>query len=208
MKLTIQLLVVLALVVATLSQPIHASAADVFKFRGHSASAFFSSMDPSGCINTGGSVFAFENISHSPPGPGSSTAAVLVDLFQYDFCTDTLLLSASGDADLTSSDFQVTGNLDSATLHATVPVYNNAAETAFDVTVDLTWTSTSSLGHQNSQYKVNFQGCHYNLKNNSAFRYAEASGTVSDGTINFTPDPSTEATIFFAKGGEISHGCD
>jgi hypothetical protein len=208
MKSIIQILTVFVLVVATFSQPIHASAADVFKFRDDSASAFFSDIGPSGCINTGGSVFAFEDISHSPPGPGSSTAAVLIDLFQFDFCTDTPLLSASGSAELTDSDFQVAGNLDSATLHATVPMFDNVSGTAFDLTVDLTWTSTSSLGHQSSHIKVNFQGCHVNLKNNSAFRFAEASGTVSDGTTNFTPSPSTQATIFFAKGGEISHGCN
>jgi hypothetical protein len=208
MRSTIQILAVFALIVATFSQPTNASAADVFKFKDDSASAFFSSIDPSGCINTGGSVFAFTDSSHSPPGPGSSSAAVLIDLFQYNFCTDTLLRSASGSADLASSDFQVTGNLDSATVYAIVPVYDSVSESTFNVTVDLTWTSTSSLGHQSSHIKVNFQGCHVNLKNNSAFRFAEASGTVSDGTTNFTPLPSTEATIFLAKGGEISHGCD
>lgn len=206
MKSTMKLLAVFALIVATFSQSIDASAADVFKFRGHSASAFFSSIDPSGCINTGGSVFAFEDISHSPPGPGSSSAALLIDIFQHDFCTDTPLLSASGSAEL--ADFQVAGNLDSATVRATVPMFDSVSGTAFAVTVDLTWTSTSSLGHQSSQYKQNFQGCHVNLKNNSAFRYAEASGTVSDGTTNFTPLPSTQGTIFLAKGGEISHGCN
>jgi len=208
MKSTIQILTVFALVVAMFSQPINASAADVFKFKGHSASAFFSSIDPSGCINTGGSVFAFENITHSLPGPGSSSADILIDLFQFDFCTDTLLLSASNIAPAENVDFQVAGNLTSATVHAIVPVYDNVSETTFNVTVDLTWTSTSSLGHQSSHYKVNFQGCHVNLKNNSAFRFAEASGSVSDGTMNFTPSPSTEATIFFAKGGQISHGCN
>ena len=208
MKSTIQIFAVFVLVVAAFSQPTPASAADVFKFKDHSAAAFFSSTDPSGCINTGGSVFAFEDISHSPPGPGRSSSAVLIDIFQHDFCTDTHLLSASGVAELTSAEFQVAGNLTSATLHVTVPMTNSVSGTTFDVTIDLTWTNTSSIGHQSSHLKTNFQGCHVNLKNNSAFRFAEATGTVSDGTTNFTPSSSTEATIFFAKGGEISHGCN
>jgi hypothetical protein len=208
MKPTFKLLAVFTLIVATFSHPINASAADVSKFKGHSVSAFFFNIDPSGCINTGGSVFVSENITHNPPGPGSSSADVLIDLFQFDFCTDTPLLSASSIAPAENLDFQVAGNLTSATVHATVPMYDNVSDSTFEVTVDLTWTSTSSLGHQSSHVKTNFQGCHVNLKNNSAFRFAEASGTVSDGTTNFTPAPSSEATIFFAKGGQISHGCN
>jgi hypothetical protein len=208
MKSTMKILAVFVLIVATFSQSIDASAADVYKFKGYSASAFFFTTDPSGCIVTGGSVFVFEDISHTPPGPGSSSADVLIDLFKEDTCTGTSLMSASNLAPADILNFQVAGNLDSATVLATVPMFDYVSNTAFNLTVDLTWTGTSSLGHQSSQYKQNFQGCHLNLKNNSAFRYAEASGTVSDGTTNFTPLPSTQGSIFLAKGGEISHGCN
>ena len=208
MKPTIKLFAVFALLVATFSQSIDASAADVYKFKGYSASAFFFETDPSGCIVTGGSVFVFENISHSPPGPGSAETDVLIDFFKYDQCTDTSLMSASNIAPAEILEFDVAGNLDSVTLLATVPMFDYVTNTAFDLTVDLTWTGTSSRGQQSSQYKLKFEGCHINLKNNSSFRYAEASGTVSDGTTNITPSPSTQGTIFLAKGGEISHGCE
>lgn len=79
------------------------------------------------------------------------------------------------------------GDLSSVRVRATVPMLDFVSKTAFDVTVDLTWTGTSSLGHQSSPVKVSFQGCHVNLKNNSGFRFAKASGTVSDGTTDFTP---------------------
>jgi len=208
MKTTGKVLIMLALVVAVFSQSSNVSAADVYKFKGYSAAAFFSETDPSGCVVTGGSVFVFENISHSPPGPGSYTTDVLVDLFKQDICTDTTLMSASNIAPAEITEFNVAGNLDTATVVATVPMFDYVSSTAFDLTVDLTWTGTSSLGHQSEQYKVNFEGCHTNLKNNSAFRYAEASGTASDGTTNFTPSPSEQGSIFLAKGGEISHGCN
>jgi hypothetical protein len=208
MKTTIKVLVMLALVLAMFSQSSNVSAADVYKFKGYSAAAFFSDTDPSGCIVTGGSVFVFENISHSPPGQGSYSAYVLIDLFQQDICTDTSLMSASNIAPAEITEFNVAGNLETATVVATVPMFDYVSNTAFDLTVDLTWTGTSPLGHQSTQYKVNFEGCHTNLKNNSAFRYAEASGTVSDGTTNFTPSPSEQGSIFLAKGGEISHGCN
>lgn len=208
MRFTARLLAVFALTVATFSQSSAASAADVYKFKGYSASAFFSTTDPTGCIVTGGSVFVFENISHSPPGPGSSSADVLVDFFKSDICTNTILMSASNTAPAEIQTLQVAGNLDSATVIATAPMFDYVSNTAFTLAVDLTWTGASSRGQQNSQYKLNFQGCHINLKNNSGFRFAEASGTVSDGTTNFTPSPSTQGTIFLAKGGEISHGCN
>ena len=78
MKITGKVLVVLALVVAVFSQSSTVSAADVYKFKGYSAAAFFSDTDSSGCIVSGGSVFVFENISHSPPGPGSYTKVTLM----------------------------------------------------------------------------------------------------------------------------------
>jgi hypothetical protein len=208
MKTKMKVLVMFALVVAVFSQSGNVSAADVYKFKGNSASAYFYNVDPSGCIATGGTVFVFENISHSPPGPGGYETDVLIDFFKQDICTGTILMSASNRAPAEIIEFDVAGNLDSVTLVATVPMYDYLNNIAFDFMVDLTWTGTSSLGHQNSQYKVNFQGCHYNLKNNSAFRYAVASGSVSDGTTNFTPEPSAQGTIFLAKGGEISHGCN
>jgi hypothetical protein len=207
-KTTMKVLIVFALVVAIFSQSRDVLATDVYKFKGYSAAAFFSDTDPSGCIFTGGSVFVFENISHSPPGPGSYTADVLVDLFKQDICTGTTLMSASNMAPAEITEFNVAGNLDTATVVATVPMFDYASNTAFDLTVDLTWTGTSPLGHQSTQSKVNFAGCHTNLKNNSAFRYAEAFGTVSDGTTNFTPSPSEQGSIFLAKGGDFSHGCN
>ena len=57
MKTTGKVLIMLALIVAVFSQSSSVSAADVYKFKGYSAAAFFSETDPSGCIVTGGSVF-------------------------------------------------------------------------------------------------------------------------------------------------------
>ena len=207
MKTSIKGLVIFALAVVLLSPASNVLAAEVYKFSGYSASAYFYATDSTGCIVTGGTVFVFENISHSPQGPGTSSEDVLIDFFQYDQCTNTTLLSASNSAPAENVDFHVDGDLDSATLTAIVPMFDNVTGTAFDFTVNLSWTGTSARDHQSSHYKVNFQGCHVNLKNDSSFRYAEAAGTITDGTTNFTPLPSSQGTIFLAKGGEISHGC-
>lgn len=62
-------------------------------FKGHSASAFFSSTDPSGCMITGGSVFVSEGLG-LPTGPGSSSADA-DRLLPFDSCLNQGLLSAS-----------------------------------------------------------------------------------------------------------------
>src|SRR5687768_18375891 len=118
MKITMKVVAVFALVVAMFSPSGSVAAADVYKFKGNSASAYFSSTDPSGCIVTGGTVFVFETISHSPHGPGSSETDVLIDFFKYDQCTDTSLMSASNSAPAEIIEFDVAGNLDSVSLLA------------------------------------------------------------------------------------------
>ena len=208
MKSIIKRFALFALMLAMFGQYTTVQAGDVFKFKGRSASAFFESIDASGCIITGGSVFVSQQVFHNPPGGGIPSAEVFIDLFQFDFCTDTPLLSASGNAPLAKPDFQVDGTLASAALNATVNMFDFVLSSSFDVTVDLNWTATSSLGHQNSRFNVTFQGCHENLHTNSAFRFAEASGSISDGTTNFTPLPSLDGQILSAKTGDVSHGCN
>lgn len=66
--------IVLALILGTLTISTTAWAGDTFRFKGRSANAFFSNVDPSGCIFTDVFVFASDDasISHDPPGPPSS----------------------------------------------------------------------------------------------------------------------------------------
>ena len=60
---------------------------------------------------------------------------MLIDFFKYDQCTDTLLMSASNSAPAEIIEFDVAGNLDSVTLLATVPMFDNVTNTAFELTV-------------------------------------------------------------------------
>ena len=81
-----------------------------------------------------------------PPGRGSTSSGVFLAISQYDFCTATQLLSADGFTDLADDDFQVFGNLMSATLNATVTVFDYVSMTSFDVYVDLVWTGAIVVG--------------------------------------------------------------
>ena len=208
MKTTIKLLAVLALALTTFSQHATASAGNVFHFKGHGADAFFSSIDPSGCIFTDVFVQGNEQTFRNPPGQGSTFSGAFVSISQFDACAGTQVLSADGFAELAGPEFQVSGKFESAVLSATVNVFDHISGTSFDVDVNLTWTGTNVRGRQSSSSHFDFPGCKVNNHFNSTFRFAEASGSVSTETINFTPAPPVSATIFLAKSGDVTIGCN
>jgi hypothetical protein len=207
-KSLIKPLVAFALVLAALGQPTGASAADIFHFRGQSVDASFASLDPSGCVYTGVDVAAAEQVAQSPPGAGQPSAGLFIHIFQANFCTNTVIHSASASVPLSESELEFRGKLKSATLHTTVSVFDFVSNSFFEVTVDLTWAASSSRTRENTHTNFKFDGCHFNYHFITAYRFADASGTVSDGTANLTPPLSQIAgTISSAKYGEVLHGC-
>lgn len=208
MKTMMKFLSAFALLLAAFGQPIRASAAEVFNSKGRSATAFFNSIDASGCFATSATVGGVEETQHRPPGEGAfaGTAFALVSL--YNICTDTGVVNAYGTVPLSKSDLKIDGDLDPVHLTATIPVFDRLSGSWFDVYVDLTWTATDELNLEKSHDSVNINGCHYNTHSHDASRRAQASGTISYGTINFTPEPSISAIVYSWKGGEVSAGCD
>jgi hypothetical protein len=206
MRTTIKLLAVLALALTTFMQHSTASAATVFKFRGETASAFFSSTD--GCIATDVFISATEGVSQNPPGKGDPISQAFIFISQYNFCTDTLLLNAEGFALLSNADFDVSGKLDLATLNTTINVFDFVSNTSFDIFIDLTWTGIGPLSRQSNNSHFNTPGCKIHSRFRGTFRSAEASGTVSDGTTNFTPEPSLGADLGLVKSGDVVIGCN
>jgi len=207
MKTIIRLLTVLALALATFSLPTTAWAASVFNFKGQSADAFFSSTDPSGCIFTDVFLFASEQTFQNPPGPGIPSSGTGLFISQFDSCTGTQLLAADGFASLAGPDFQVNRTLNSATLNATVNVFDFVSGASFDVDVNLTWTGAGPLARQNGHFHFQSPGCISNGSFSGTFRSATASGSVSDGATNFTPAPSVFASIGSARSGSVTVGC-
>jgi len=206
----IKLLAALALLVATFSQHTIALADDNFHSRGQSSTAFFSSTDPSGCIVTNVFVFASEEGFRSPPEPGETASWTEFAISQFDVCTEplTVLLDAEGFAVLSDADFQVSRKLDFAALNTTANAFDEVSRTWFEVSIHLTWTGTGPLTHQNNTTHFNSPDCHINAHFNNPFRDAEASGSISDGTTNFTPEPSVEAAISSSNYGVVIVGCN
>jgi hypothetical protein len=185
-----------------------AEAGDTYRFKGNSADAYFYSTDPSGCIFTNVYVFASDDasISHDPPGPPNSFSGSVasVYIYQYDSCNDYIsLMDASCYASLADPDFQVIGrDLDSATLNTTLDCFDYVSGSSFDVSVALVWTGTGNPVVQRSNSHFWTPGYVVNSHSTGTFRSAEASGSVSDGITNFTPNPASYASIQNAKSGQ------
>lgn len=212
MKTTIKLLAVLALALATFSQPTSASAGGGggdggYNFRGRSADAFFSSTDPSGCIFTDVGIFASEGVLHSQPGPAGAATFISLFISQYNVCTEEQLLTAEG-VSLADADFQVDKKLNSATLNTAVNMFDHLSGSSFDVNINLVWTAIGPATRQRENSHFSSPGCKLHVRFNGTSRPAEASGSVADGVTNFAPSASIAAGISSSRTGAVVVGCN
>ncbi len=162
----------------------------VIRFHGLSAFAFFDNV--SGCIDTSVSVDGFQNTINKQTASG---ADIFID--QFDNCTGTELLAAEGST--LNANFQIDKKFLSASLDTTISVTDFLSGSTFDVSVNLTWMSTSAIAHESQTFHFHSKAFTENAHINADFRDAVASGTVSDGTTNFTPSPSVFAQTMSAK---------
>jgi hypothetical protein len=181
----------------------------VENLRGPLINAFFSSMDPTDCIETDTFVSANRPTDQLLPGPGTTTGIGSVSIFEYDSCTDTTLLQAVGEIDtLSAADFQVSRQLDWASLNTTITVTNIDTGDLFDVSVNVALVGTSDIHRDdentNDRYGL---GCHVLNRWKGSGRDAIASGVVSDGVTNFTPTTSQWAEIGVVIDGFEVIGC-
>jgi hypothetical protein len=181
----------------------------VENLRGPLINAFFSSTDPSGCIETDTFVTANRPTDQLLPGRGTTTGIGAVSIFEYNSCTDTTVLQAVGETDtLGAADFQVSRQYDWASLHTTITVTNIDTGDDFDVTVNVALLGTSDIhrDHENTNDRYG-GGCHVLNRWKGTGRDADASGTVSDGVTNFTPTTSQWGEIGVVIDGFEVIGC-
>lgn len=199
----------LALVILTLPTTIWAG--DAFRFKGQAADAFFSSFDPSGCIQTFVFIFAVDeaSISHDPPGkPNSfSGSGAFFTISKFDFCTNTQLMGVvcSNSAPLADADFQVIGKkLGSAELNATLECFDFVSGSSFDGFVDVDWTPIGDPVTERRHFHLVSPGLIVNERINSTSRPAELSGSVSDGITNLIADFELIGNISSVKDGSVT----
>jgi hypothetical protein len=170
-----------------------------FQIRDRAANASFSSVDPSGCVET--FVFVFgsnETVKEGPGKPGTGPLAV-VQLSQFDFCHNTLgeFFGIAEDAA-----FEVSRKLDQAHLKATIPGFLDETGVEAPAVVDLTWTAAGELFSQTDRSRVKFPGSMLTQWFKGTFRPAQISGTVTIGKQNLATEP-VDALIIRATQGSL-----
>jgi hypothetical protein len=174
-----------------------------FSFNGQSADAFFTSTDPSGCIQTDVFVSAVDGKIKQDGAPEVESLAS-VAISRFDLCTGTVLLSAFGSATLAPTEFVIDRQLVSASLDTTVTVMDFVSGASFPVDVAVNWTGTGATFRVKQHFQIITPGFKLNSRFDGTFREAAASGTISDGTSNFTPEPAAFADMSSVKSGEVS----
>jgi hypothetical protein len=181
----------------------------VENLRGPLVNGYFTAIDPTGCIETDTFVTANRPTDQQLPGRGTTTVVGGVSIFEYDSCTDTVLLQAVGEiAPSSAADLRVSRQLLWATLKANITLTNIDTGDTFDVSVDVAFTSTSAI-HRDTENSNDRYGrfCHVLNRWKGTGRDAVASGTVSDGVTNFTPTASQPAEIGMVIDGFEVIGC-
>jgi hypothetical protein len=196
-------IVSLAFVLMALALPARAAPAETlhFSFQGQTADAFFSSTE--GCVVTDVGVFAVDGRVKTGPGRPAVESTASVFISQFDFCTQTQLLAADGFAVLAPGEFQIAADLTSATLTATIEVFDFVSGTSFPVDVNVSWSGSGDTFREKQHFHFTAPGFKANFRMDGTFREATAAGTVTDGTTNFTPEPAVFAQLGSVKQGEV-----
>jgi hypothetical protein len=208
MKTKSRLLIVLMLLLAAFGQHTTAYAGNtrVFRLKGPTAIATFYKI--SGCDYSETAVLVTEKERGGEPVPDEPLSFAAVSIFQFDLCTETLLHYAYGETSpLSAGEFQVSNTLDWATLNTTVNVFDEASGTTFDLAINMTWIGTSPLTREHRIEHRHDPGCIVNSRFQGESRLAQATGSISDGTTNFIPEPSVDGILSSAKSGTVMIGC-
>jgi hypothetical protein len=184
MKRSTCILPLLAAVLAVLVLPSTAFAADVYHFRGKTASMEFYSVDPTGCITTSVTVFGTESRYQNPPGGSTNYAVGDVSIYQFNSCTWEDLICASGSFALPNGAFDIAGNLASASLSATADAYDYCNDTYQPITVAVTWTGVGEIGRGNTRSTYHYPGYHASYRQNGQSRDATGSGSLTVGSTS------------------------
>ena len=204
MKTAIKLVAVLDMLLVSFMHPVTALAAESIQYNGMGADAYFSNID--GCISTDTFV---QGLDYQYKKPASEPQSyVYLTVSQYNTCTGESIMYVEAFGFISESGFQVSEKQETATLTATVTGYDWVSQSSVELYVDLTWTAEGSVTRMKTSNHYKFPGCHINEKFTQLTRTAVASGSVSDGQTNFTPEPSWSASVWEFKSGSVDVGCD
>jgi hypothetical protein len=202
-----RVVVVLCLIAAALMFPASASAgAETFQFQGESAYAYFT--NTAGCLATSAFVIVKEQRTKDGPGQPETTSSVELFLHQHNHCSGELdLVDAYSLATLSADAFQVKGNVDFATLNATVTVYDETLHTELPVDISLTWTGAGELERERHKFHITEGACKYQSHAKGDVRPALATGTIIMEGTNFASGAAQDVSLGVVKSGSVAISC-
>lgn len=176
-----------------------------FHLRGNTATAIFRTLDAQNpCVENFVSVVTSDLIEKVSPGGKTVTLGTALTIFQANTCTQTLLFD--GFQEVATQTFRLAGDVSSATLSFTSPIFDDVLDQVVNVQVNLAFTANGKA--QNLHSKDTFEdpelGIKILLKTRSMLAEATASGTVVVDGYNFTQQPTTNATIQKQNDGTLS----
>lgn len=189
--------IVSAILVMASATSAYAQAATVYRYSGQGAAAYFSSVDELGCKYTNIFVQFGEATAGNPPKPSEQPTLAYMYISQWNACTgESLSAQTDPPAVLPKEAVQVAPHLQSASLNATVNLFDYNNNITFPADVSVSWTATgerptrivdrvhylSPLGFNHAYTK-------------SLGRPANAIGSVLVEGVNLTPSPWGEAWI-------------
>ena len=162
---------------------------EIARFETQSAVANFVG-EESACERTFVHVFVSNHIERPEKTPVSGG---FISIKKENFCTGTTLMDVVGAPVFNSNEFTVKGNLKQASLRAAFPVFDFIANNHFMIAVDLSWRST---GRAVRSWSLTSDDFVFIVAKEATKSYlANASGQISNGIENFTPDASQNGVI-------------
>jgi hypothetical protein len=185
------------------------AAVDSFKFKGASAFAAFSTIDPTdNCISTSTFVSATEGRVKEGGGKPQSVSQVFVSIFGFNNCTGVAIRDVFDFETLPAEAFVVDKQLNSATLNTTVEACDFITGACFPVSINLTWTGTGEVVKEKSRFSVDVGKCKQRFDFKGSRRGAVATGSVTALGTNFAPQPSDFAELADVQQGQAAINCE
>ncbi len=183
---TVIITVLLSLII--LMKPEYASAAEMYRGKGSTASASFFQTDSSGCIFTAVDVGSLVDVQHyEAPGGPATTLVSFINITKTNQCTSTY---SAMFGIVFNAEFQINQALSKAHLIAEIPACDSLG-VCVNLAIDVAWTGTGEPSRiRNIQHMwVPFASLVSQYSGLSCD--AQAIGTVFDGTTNLIPNPSS-----------------
>jgi hypothetical protein len=177
----------------------------VMNLRGNLINADFSETD--GCLETDVFVTANSGVEQNLPDT-TRYAIAAADIFEFNSCTGETLLDATGQTDsLPAGAFQVSNQLDQASLNTVLPASDLVSGNSFTITVNVALTGTSDITRSHSNTNEVYPGCHIINRWKGSGRDANAAGTVAGGGADLTFTSSQFGEIGYVMDGSEIMGC-